>query len=295
MRVVTGIPRCTPIRTLQEEAQLNTIDELIHQRRQARDLKPSFLQPAADLAAYMGSPTPFHPETNSNLLTTNPSAASEIRSLAHRLPSAATYIEEADMPHSRQVHWRPTRTDASCTDIEVVTSTVVQGRPSISANHVYRLTAPVLSPAPVIIIRTDSTSAIKKIRKVYNAHPVADEIHRMTAQMPGQIRIQWIPRDAISAHIHADAATHTNHARLAMIQGLSPLNQAVLGTMFTWGMTAAGAALVFVLNSTKFHWIGGDLKQLFPPCVLAAVNGSARSMHQLRFPASYGGVRTTRI
>ncbi|KAL1446096.1 hypothetical protein MTO96_044688 [Rhipicephalus appendiculatus] len=44
-----------------------------------------------------------------------------------------------------------------------------------------------------------------------------------------------------------------------MIQGLSPLNQAVLGTLFTWGLTAAGAALVFVLNSTKRKILDGSL------------------------------------
>ncbi|XP_064478958.1 zinc transporter ZIP11-like [Ornithodoros turicata] len=36
-----------------------------------------------------------------------------------------------------------------------------------------------------------------------------------------------------------------------MIPGVSPLAQAVLGTLFTWGLTAAGAALVFVLNSSR--------------------------------------------
>lgn len=137
-------------------------------------------------------------------------------------------MEEADaaLPTGSLVAY----TDASCTDIRVVTSTVVQGRPSISANYVYRLITPVpsvsaellairdaknlviaasTSPAPIIIIRTDSTSAIKEIRKVYSAHPVANEVHRMTAQMPGQIRIQWIPRGTISAHIQADTATHS--------------------------------------------------------------------------------------
>ncbi|KAL3200536.1 hypothetical protein MRX96_013183 [Rhipicephalus microplus] len=44
-----------------------------------------------------------------------------------------------------------------------------------------------------------------------------------------------------------------------MIQGLSPLNQAILGTLFTWGLTASGAALVFVLNSTKRKILDGSL------------------------------------
>ena len=35
----------------------------------------------------------------------------------------------------------------------------------------------------------------------------------------------------------------------AMLQGYSPVFQALLGTLFTWGLTAAGAALVFVFAS----------------------------------------------
>ena len=34
-----------------------------------------------------------------------------------------------------------------------------------------------------------------------------------------------------------------------MISGFGPVTQAVLGTLFTWGLTAAGSALVFVFQS----------------------------------------------
>lgn len=34
-----------------------------------------------------------------------------------------------------------------------------------------------------------------------------------------------------------------------MLHGHSPVSQALLGTFFTWGLTAAGAALVFVFSS----------------------------------------------
>lgn len=36
-----------------------------------------------------------------------------------------------------------------------------------------------------------------------------------------------------------------------MLQGYDPVTQALLGTLFTWGLTAAGAALVFVFTSGK--------------------------------------------
>lgn len=53
------------------------------------------------------------------------------------------------------------------------------------------------------------------------------------------------------AHVFPYAKQHASYSQSTMIHGLSPLNQAVLGTLFTWGLTAAGAALVFVLNSTR--------------------------------------------
>lgn len=36
-----------------------------------------------------------------------------------------------------------------------------------------------------------------------------------------------------------------------MLEGYSPVGQALLGTLFTWGLTAAGAALVFVFSSRQ--------------------------------------------
>lgn len=37
----------------------------------------------------------------------------------------------------------------------------------------------------------------------------------------------------------------------AMLEGYSPVTQALLGTLFTWGLTAAGSALVFVFSSRQ--------------------------------------------
>ena len=38
-------------------------------------------------------------------------------------------------------------------------------------------------------------------------------------------------------------------ASAAMIEGYSPVMQALLGTLFTWGVTALGSAMVFVLDT----------------------------------------------
>uniref|UniRef100_A0A8D1HUV3 Zinc transporter ZIP11 n=1 Tax=Sus scrofa TaxID=9823 RepID=A0A8D1HUV3_PIG len=44
-----------------------------------------------------------------------------------------------------------------------------------------------------------------------------------------------------------------------MLQGRSPVSQALLGTFFTWGMTAAGAALVFIFSSGQRRILDGSL------------------------------------
>ncbi|KAH7962479.1 hypothetical protein HPB52_016352 [Rhipicephalus sanguineus] len=143
----------------------------------------------------------------------------------HR-PPPKRHTEEADAtpPTGSFVAY----TDASCTDKQLVTPTVVPGHQNLCANclHLLRTQVPSLSAELLAlrdathllsaasassqslkIIPIDYTAAIKEIRKVYNAHPFADEIHRITAQMPGKLRIQWIPWDTISAHIQSDTAS----------------------------------------------------------------------------------------
>ncbi|KAM3859786.1 zinc transporter ZIP11 [Diretmus argenteus] len=44
-----------------------------------------------------------------------------------------------------------------------------------------------------------------------------------------------------------------------MLVGYSPVIQALLGTLFTWGLTAAGAALVFVFSSRQKRILDGSL------------------------------------
>lgn len=44
-----------------------------------------------------------------------------------------------------------------------------------------------------------------------------------------------------------------------MIESLDPWLQTLLGTLFTWGLTAAGAACVYVLNSSQRRVLDGSL------------------------------------
>ncbi|KAH7951378.1 hypothetical protein HPB52_008345 [Rhipicephalus sanguineus] len=67
MRVITGLSRFTPIQTLQAEAELNILGELILQRRKARMIKHSNVPEAAALANYMDPKAPLLDEPTLSL------------------------------------------------------------------------------------------------------------------------------------------------------------------------------------------------------------------------------------
>ncbi|KAH7963676.1 hypothetical protein HPB52_022344 [Rhipicephalus sanguineus] len=187
MRVVTGLPQCTPIPIL----QLNTINEWIYQRRQARQLKPSFLPPAADSTAYMGNQVSVSPPSIVTLPPCDHRQLTDnklIGRLRNPVPRPTTtfrrHIEEAGaaLPTGSLVAY----TDASCTGTQVVTSIVVPGHQNLCVSRLYLLRAPVpsvsaellairdatklvsaasASSSSFTIIRTDSTSAIKVLHK----------------------------------------------------------------------------------------------------------------------------------
>uniref|UniRef100_A0ABM5FN82 Zinc transporter ZIP11 n=1 Tax=Pogona vitticeps TaxID=103695 RepID=A0ABM5FN82_9SAUR len=51
----------------------------------------------------------------------------------------------------------------------------------------------------------------------------------------------------------------SNPRLLSMLLGYSPVTQALLGTFLTWGLTAAGAALVFIFSSGQRRILDGSL------------------------------------
>lgn len=61
-----------------------------------------------------------------------------------------------------------------------------------------------------------------------------------------------------------------------MLLGYSPVSQALLGTLLTWGLTAAGSALVFVFSSGQVSFI---LQRIFQGAVLNLVYASLYSCH----------------
>ncbi|KAM4623312.1 zinc transporter ZIP11 isoform 2-T3 [Polymixia lowei] len=50
-----------------------------------------------------------------------------------------------------------------------------------------------------------------------------------------------------------------NNRSGTMLAGYSPVTQALFGTLFTWGLTAAGAALVFIFSSRQKRILDGSL------------------------------------
>uniref|UniRef100_A0A3Q2ZGT4 Zinc transporter ZIP11 n=1 Tax=Kryptolebias marmoratus TaxID=37003 RepID=A0A3Q2ZGT4_KRYMA len=58
-----------------------------------------------------------------------------------------------------------------------------------------------------------------------------------------------------------------------MLEGYSPLTQALLGTLFTWGLTAAGAALVFVFSSRQVMLAASYWSLLAPAIDMAEESG----------------------
>lgn len=58
----------------------------------------------------------------------------------------------------------------------------------------------------------------------------------------------------------ADLLAPLHTAVSSMLQGHSSVFQALLGTFFTWGMTAAGAALVFIFSSGQVSCLASVLE-----------------------------------
>ncbi|XP_067285801.1 zinc transporter ZIP11-like isoform X2 [Pseudorasbora parva] len=66
------------------------------------------------------------------------------------------------------------------------------------------------------------------------------------------------------SHIHVYREAGSEAAQLVpvnsvMLPGFSPVVQALMGTLFTWGLTAAGAALVFVFSGRQKRILDGSL------------------------------------
>ncbi|MGH0141556.1 UNVERIFIED_CONTAM: hypothetical protein FKN15_047149 [Acipenser sinensis] len=58
-----------------------------------------------------------------------------------------------------------------------------------------------------------------------------------------------------------------------MIAGYSPVVQALLGTLFTWALTAAGAALVFIFSSGQVMLAASYWSLLAPAIEMAEESG----------------------
>ena len=234
MRAITGLPRITPLKVLQQESQLNTIDELVHQRRCARNLKPSTFCSVAALARYMGQEVNHTPSETSTIAPWNKMQLTDNKPLG-RLYSPVPRQANAQVSRLLRADNQDTATlvaytDASVSGTTIHTALVCPSIPEACQTcsyfadpappaHLAELAAirdglaaliPFLIPdrCSQLIIRTDSTQAIHDIRRVYRSTSLSDSIHHLAASASVRIRVQWVPRAALPDLVKADLATH---------------------------------------------------------------------------------------
>ncbi|KAH7983331.1 hypothetical protein HPB52_011117 [Rhipicephalus sanguineus] len=123
MRAITGLPRITPLTVLQQEPQLNTIDELVHQRRWARNLKPSTFCSAAALARYMGQEVHHSPSETSAIAPWNKMQLTENKPLG-RLYSPVPRQANAQVSRLLRADNQDTATLVAYTDASVSGTTI---------------------------------------------------------------------------------------------------------------------------------------------------------------------------
>ncbi|KAH7957719.1 hypothetical protein HPB52_022516 [Rhipicephalus sanguineus] len=207
MRAITGLPRITPLTVLQQESQLNTIDELVHQRRCARNLKPSTFCSVAALARYMGQEVHQSPSETSIIAPWNKMQLTENKPLG-RLYNPVPRQANAQVSRLLRADHQDTATlvaytDASVSGTTIHTALVCPSIPEACQTcsyfadpappaHLAELAAirdglaaliPFLIPdrCSQLLIRTDSTQAIHDIRRVYRSTSLSDSIHHLAA------------------------------------------------------------------------------------------------------------------
>ncbi|KAH7975881.1 hypothetical protein HPB52_006613 [Rhipicephalus sanguineus] len=227
MWAIRCLPRITPIATLQAEAQLNTIDEIVHQRRMARHLKSQAVPAAAALAHYYNSTLP-QPAAPSPEIPPWPKAqASDNRPLTRLRQSNRQVEQEAivtTIDDSLAVY-----VDAAIDSCVLHTSLVCPTLPETQHTCSYVTEAPfpsVLAELAAIrdgltfmipkvdclslnrlLVFTDSKQAVRELRKVISSLDIASDVHRLIHSCACPIRVLWTRRSTL-AQMAADAACH---------------------------------------------------------------------------------------
>lgn len=228
MRVITGLPRMTSIPTLQAEAQLNTLDEIVHQRRSARRLKIQSIPAAAALAHYYDRASPLLPRLAEPPPWQRPQATDNrplgcIKSI-HPQEKQANPPLPFDSPEGLQAH-----VDAGVADGILHTSLVCPTMPSINQTCSYFTEAPPSSlladlvairdglcalaselgaaPPPRLVLYTDSTQAARELRCVNSTLGITCEVHQILQSFPCPVRVLWTRRST-TTHALADSAAH---------------------------------------------------------------------------------------
>ena len=235
MRVITGLPRLTPIPILQAEAQLNTLDELIGQRRQARALRIGVVPAAAALAHYMNPSVPLVDPPDEPLPPWRHYQVTDYKPLGclRKVHSGSTPTGVPVLPPAVPVPDNVdlvAYVDAGMTSSLLHTGLVCPSFPTANQTCSYLLDAPLTSVLaelialrdgltailPIIamhrptsvIFYTDSMQAVRALRRVDRSFSAATDFHRVMTKCPCPVRVCWIRRSSVPAHAAADAACH---------------------------------------------------------------------------------------
>ncbi|KAH7963960.1 hypothetical protein HPB52_023998 [Rhipicephalus sanguineus] len=179
MKATRCLPRPTPIATLRAEAQLNTIDEIVHQYRIARRLKSQAVPVAAALARYYNRALPGAVVPSPEIPPWLKAQASDNQPL--------TCLRQSN---------REVANEAAVTGIENSLAVYVDAAIESGVLHT----------------SLDSTPAVRGPREVTSFLDIASDVHRLTHSCACPARVMWTRRSAPAQQV-ADAACHLAEVR----------------------------------------------------------------------------------
>lgn len=230
MRAISGLPRITPIPVLQEQAQLNTIDELINQRRAVRLSKYAYLQNGHALYDHFNPGNLALPESQDELppwgytiITSNKTSHLQRRRTKEGKAQLSP-LPNHPGPDDQCLLY----TDASCTGTHGVTAWTSPTHPSIEGSIPYASATctPILlelqaihdallcaaasnEDLNTINLRTDSTQVIHYLKQVAQTPIICQRIHQLHSKMPSKVVVSWVPGHAsIAGNERADFLSH---------------------------------------------------------------------------------------
>ncbi|KAG0428731.1 hypothetical protein HPB47_024290 [Ixodes persulcatus] len=285
MRATTALPRLTPIPTLQEHAQLNTLTELVNQREQARILKRKHIPAAAALHSYFYGGPPLTatlddiPPWCYTNITTN--KTTKLRRSDQPAPTPETsipqgqcvvYTDAAVLPRGGRVafvspshpgiqatcNYKSDTPDSLLLELQAIHDAIkaVIGLPDIKEAHIY----------------TDSLNSIKHLKQVTQTLQICQQIHILHQKTTINIKVHWVQGHSQN-HSNLLADHHAHHTQ--------PLLDLLLASL----PCDPRSDLIAQKNLLR-----RDTRALIPPCVCSLPRNLSRveevSLRRLRAGAA---------